>query len=404
MAAHPIVTPGRLLAALAAGLIAASPALSQQQQQTQPIPRSQRGAAAQPRQVRPVHRGESAQPRRFPAVQRGAAGQQRGPRALRGIRAPRSQPNRPGGVIIVDRGGTLLNRGVPMAVRTGRMGGNDAAFPITGLPQDRRVFVPSPPPDRRGRFLAFDNDDDDFRFFVDLGGGNVWISDDPVFAPAGYWQKRGPYRRYWFPQSAYFPGTTYVSSIPAGYRYRDYSLTQPVFVTDEGYIDASMSPTGPQYVPAPVAPPRELTATERAQRALLSNQPDAAVTILREHVRTNPDDAEAVRQLAVAMLEAGEPAQAVAVMAMAYDKDPTLASRPLAAPLVYSDPQALRRALNRAVTFANRVNTSSSWLLVATLMQAEGRLDAAKRMLDRATALGLDERIGAPMRQALGSS
>src|SRR5690606_7129054 len=112
----------------------------------------------------------------------------------------------------------------------------------------------------------------------------------------------------------------------------------------------------PSPPPLPAEPARELTTLEYADILLAEGQAERAAEVYQDHLRESPDDAEAQRSLAVALLEAGRPQQAVAVAAMAYDTDPTLAMRPIPRRL-FDGPMDLRRALNSAVGHANRVNT-----------------------------------------------
>lgn len=427
MAPRSTTTIRILLAAAALGL-AAAPTLAQQRGAAEAPRQDASGAGVRaqgPRQGNTSAGTRAQGPRRGDAVEfRGQRAQ--GPRAIpaRSVRGqpvlvPSGIPPRNFGGVrarfpdpIGSSGGTLLDRGRPTFTPIGRMGGSDVPISIAQpvVVQDRRRAPARIINDRRRGFLA---DDDDFRFVIDLGGGNVWIGDDPVFAPPGYWDRlhrRGrTYRRYWYPQAAYFPGVAYLNTVPYGdVNYPSYATTFPLYTTADGaYLDPYSNPIAPQFVaPAPQPPPqppRPITATERAESALVGGDPEFAEQILRDHLRTSPDDTDAMRYLAVALLEGGQPAQAVAVMTMAYDKDPTLAGQPLPGPRLFRDPDDLRAALNRAVTYANRVNTASSWLLVATLMQAEGRDRVARRMVERAADLGLDDRIVDPLLTELGA-
>lgn len=249
--------------------------------------------------------------------------------------------------------------------------------------------------------------DDRFRFGFDERGFRAahQVRNDDFFlrvhlGSPGDFVQHGKRLIYPYPYTYLAPGP-YVNRWPYGHRYNSW----PVYTVGSGYADPAISygPDGYYYDPDGMvqpmegAPVRELTVVEQADLLLGTNRPEAAAMLYQEHLAQHPDDAVAMRALAVALLKAGRPQEAVAVAAMAYDKDPSgLAIRPIPT-VLFSDPDDLRAALNRAVTYANRVNTASAWLLVATLMQAEGRDPVAARMLDRAIDLGLSERVASAM-------
>jgi tetratricopeptide (TPR) repeat protein len=147
-------------------------------------------------------------------------------------------------------------------------------------------------------------------------------------------------------------------------------------------------------------PPREPTPLEKADALLLYGEPKASAEAYRKYLEDAPDDASAMRSLAIAMLQLRRFDEAVAVMAMAYDKQPRLARTPID-PAFFGDAAGLRKSLNSAVNYANRVNSGSAWLLVAALMQAEGRDDVALRMAERARAAGLAEPVATQLADVL---
>ncbi|HYE62428.1 MAG TPA: tetratricopeptide repeat protein [Phycisphaerales bacterium] len=198
------------------------------------------------------------------------------------------------------------------------------------------------------------------------------------------------------------------------------NLPAPAIVYDQAtgaYIYAYGNPYGPPLVPATTpapapattpevvyAPPRELTPMEQAVEELRLGMPDRALTTLRDHLKKNADDARAHRVLAVALLEQRRFDDAVASLRQAYRTDPTLADSALNAyELGYTD-ESLRSLVVRTVTYANRVNTGSSWLTVAALMQAEGRTEQARNALDKARRQGLEPEVLGAMKAALKQS
>jgi hypothetical protein len=156
------------------------------------------------------------------------------------------------------------------------------------------------------------------------------------------------------------------------------------------------------YVPAP-APSATLPApvtenvTPSTQRDLgatylAAGDPKAAATALRSWLVDHPTDAEAMRVLAVALAEMGQLSDASALMAMAYRTEPMLAGKPID-PGIFRTSVRAREDVRKASVYANRVKTASSWLLVAVLMQAEGRESVARPIVEKAKASGLESAL-----------
>ncbi len=83
--------------------------------------------------------------------------------------------------------------------------------------------------------------------------------------------------------------------------------------------------------------------------ALQGGQPEMAVGLLKEHLAQDVEDTGAMRLLGFSLLYAKKPAEAAAMMAMAYEKDPSLAAYPLDVRSAV-DPEQLRKLLLNAVT------------------------------------------------------
>lgn len=152
------------------------------------------------------------------------------------------------------------------------------------------------------------------------------------------------------------------------------------------------------YAPAP-AP----TAYEYGVWAFRDRQSGSAVKYLLEAVAKDKEDTAAMRVLALAMLDSRQPDDAAAMLRQAYRIDPTLAGRGLDVDVLGLNPARRSALINRAVEYANRVGSGSSWLMVAVLMQADGRFDLARRMLKRGADVGLDPDIYKAMDAALAS-
>jgi tetratricopeptide (TPR) repeat protein len=149
------------------------------------------------------------------------------------------------------------------------------------------------------------------------------------------------------------------------------------------------------------AEPEPWTVYETAVYWMMEGDAEQAVEWYRAHLDENPDDLLAMREYAAAMLEAGRTLDAVAVMAYAYDLAPGLSGRAMDPGLWDGSPLRLRRSVVQAVRAAHAAGTGHAWLLVAVLMQAEGRDAVALRMVDRALEMGLNPAIGERLRREL---
>lgn len=299
----------------------------------------------------------------------------------------------------VGRKGTLLNR-------TGTLLPPSAAQPRTGdTAAWRQSYVP-----------------------VDSGGSSRWYTSDSGYTARAYAAYRrndsgltvdGSYngdrfnlrfhvgsgytvypwwRSYRYP--CYSGCYTYGRYVwPWGYSYSygrryydDYYDYRPVVY---GQIDPFiMSGVASQAILAALAeravnPPREPTVLERADALLASGQARAAAEAYRKYLDDVPDDAAVMRSLALALMADRRFDESVAVLAMAYQKSPRLARTPVDAALIADDAASLRRRVNSAVGYANRVRSGSAWLLAAVLVQAEGRDDVALSMVERGREQGL---------------
>jgi hypothetical protein len=99
-----------------------------------------------------------------------------------------------------------------------------------------------------------------------------------------------------------------------------------------------------------------------------------------------------MRLLAVALVETGQLSDGAATVALAYHTDPGLASKPIP-PQIFGSAERARDDVRRVSIYANRVKSGSAWLLVAVLMQAEGRESVARSMVQKARAAGLEAAV-----------
>lgn len=179
-----------------------------------------------------------------------------------------------------------------------------------------------------------------------------------------------------------------------------------------GYADpfAAGAPTYAQQVAAQqaaaaaaeAAQPPQLTELEQADLALALGDAEEAVLRYQAYADTHEESAEVVRSLALALFESGRIEESAATMALAYERDPALASSPVEASALEGDESEMGDRVQRAVRFAHKVETSSAWLTVAVLMQAQERNRVAMTMADRAKDAGLSEPVYNAFRAALG--
>lgn len=121
---------------------------------------------------------------------------------------------------------------------------------------------------------------------------------------------------------------------------------------------------------------------------------EEAVGAYGTHLAEFPEDWMAMREMAVALLEFGRVQDAQDLMAVAYVQDPELGIYPVSS-MIYGEGfmSAMDRLVQRAVRHAHGEPSADGWLLVAVLMQADGRAEVARKMIDRAAELGLEESI-----------
>jgi hypothetical protein len=111
---------------------------------------------------------------------------------------------------------------------------------------------------------------------------------------------------------------------------------------------------------------------------------DATSTLATGAARATSVDRTAQRLLAVAMVGDRRPAEAQAAMVAAYRDDAALAGTLAEEGLI--DASEWRRITNVAVAHAHQARSEAAWLLVARLMEMQGRGAVAKTMFERAAA------------------
>ncbi|HYE62429.1 MAG TPA: hypothetical protein VD997_10565 [Phycisphaerales bacterium] len=142
-----------------------------------------------------------------------------------------------------------------------------------------------------------------------------------------------------------------------------------------------------------------LLTTSEAPRVQLTDA--NAEASLREHVKANPDDFRARRDLALAELNFHRPADAARTIAAAYASDPLLAREPMNLAALGLDDTTSRSLATLAHNTAIRANTSDTWLLVIVLRQAQGQLVQAIAACDKAEKAGLDAALVGVFRHSM---
>ncbi|MDX2114707.1 MAG: hypothetical protein SFZ24_03680 [Planctomycetota bacterium] len=104
-------------------------------------------------------------------------------------------------------------------------------------------------------------------------------------------------------------------------------------------------------------------------------------------------DRRALRLAAVALAAGGRMADAVQAHAVAEGEDPRLASAPMDGAALLGSSALMRRVVTDAVRHAHAAPSAEAWNFVAALMDAEGRVEHASRMRERARGL-----LGAPQK------
>ncbi len=141
-----------------------------------------------------------------------------------------------------------------------------------------------------------------------------------------------------------------------------------------------------------------------ARRELLEGSMERALVAYADAVNRDaggdPERFDVRRERALALLCAGECAEASRVMREAYEEEPALASTPM--DLSWdARGRVLRDAARRAARGAAADGTASAWMTLAVVTHAQGRTSAAVRLLDRAEAQGLDGEVLAALREAM---
>lgn len=173
------------------------------------------------------------------------------------------------------------------------------------------------------------------------------------------------------------------------------------YVVPDRYRGPVDGPNQELVDPNPPVPEEPPTPIEAARAWMSAGDAEEAVSWYTIHLQEEPLDLRSAREYAAALMEADRPLDAVAVLGYAYDTMPGLASEAMDTGLWGDSPLRLRRSVTDAVRYAHETQSGNAWLMVAVLMQAEGRDQVALKMLERAEAAGLSKAVGDRLRTRL---
>ncbi|QYK48493.1 MAG: hypothetical protein KF838_01245 [Phycisphaeraceae bacterium] len=174
-------------------------------------------------------------------------------------------------------------------------------------------------------------------------------------------------------------------------------LSEPVNVAD--LIPASYS----KFMEGPTT--EQSTDLTKADAALAAGRASEAAALYEAHLKQNADEAlGAMVRHGLALIESGRVSEGIAVVYQAYESDHGLADNSLRLAIPEWSEHRIRTMVSRVVGHANRNQSASSWLVVALLMEAEGRASLANQMLDRSVGFGLDQSLGMRVRGMIANS
>ena len=251
---------------------------------------------------------------------------------------------------------------------------------------------------------------------------DINLYSHPDYCPSGWWYvygdfdgdgyrdyvcTNGSYSVYWYNWSgAYWDCSPWYGWYTGRYSTRWWTYSVPdryrgvVYGVDVELVDEPgvvVSETVESVLPEAVP----LSAVEVARLEMSLGEPEVAIEAYRAHLAQYPSDWLAMRELGLALIRKGQRGDGVAMIGYSYSQDPLLAWEPVPVELFGGDAHELRDAVIKVVGWGHRNPSSSAWLSVAVLMQGEGRLEPAMRMLERAEGYGLDPAVADQMRSSL---
>lgn len=164
---------------------------------------------------------------------------------------------------------------------------------------------------------------------------------------------------------------------------------------------STQTPTQPMPTSAPVVEP--LKAQDRGVWLMRLGEYKDAVEAFREHLDDQPKDVVVMRLLGSAQIANKQQPEGVAMIALAYALDPTLAYRSLSEDVGEDrvGQRVLTRVSEMAVAWAQKTGTGSAWLSAVMALQGQDKIPAAKRLLQRSIDNGVEARITDEIKKAL---
>lgn len=213
------------------------------------------------------------------------------------------------------------------------------------------------------------------------------------------------YPWYWYPGS--YRSEWYQRMIIAGeFINLDPNLQPDGTNTNPARPAQAPSPTtqgSNQPIPATAPIVEPLKAQDRGVWLMRLGEYKDAAEAFREHLDDQPRDVVVMRLLGAAQIANKQQPDGVAMIALAYTLDPTLAYRSLSEDL--GEDRAGQRAMTRvsemAVAWAQKTGTGSAWLSAVMALQGQEKIPAAKRLLQRSIENGVEARITDEMKKAL---
>lgn len=141
--------------------------------------------------------------------------------------------------------------------------------------------------------------------------------------------------------------------------------------------------------------------SDEALLAMTESRYEDARKVLAALSRLYPTDATLLRRLAIAQAACGDISQAANTMVRSYAMNITLCDDAMKATEHGLTATRWRSLVQASVREGHSGGSAECWFLAATLMQAEGRDEPARKMINRAESAGLDGVLCGRMRAAL---
>lgn len=184
---------------------------------------------------------------------------------------------------------------------------------------------------------------------------------------------------------------------PSGYYYRDGGYS----VAETNGWGTLGSPSSTQQQQQTLPPPEPPKAIDIARLGVVLGDLRSAEAQYRVHLGENPEDSEALREFGLVMLEQGRAVEGFSAIRKAYRDRPDLTRTPLPLQDLGFDGPRTRALMGLVSPEANALKSSSGWLTLAVLLQAQEKPPLALKMVERAAELGLEQPVADAFRTAL---